>query len=86
VKRIVAICLVVALAMTGSCARKIKVGPEDARVIAKDAYIYGYPMLENYKAMYAYAVYKDSGHFRAPFNTLAVVTRTPRTPTPPGAP
>jgi hypothetical protein len=24
--------------------------------------------------MYAYAVYKNSGHFRAPFNTLAVVT------------
>ena len=31
-------------------------------------------MVENYKVMYAYAVYKDSGHYRAPFNTLAVVT------------
>jgi len=73
-KKIVVLMLAASILLTLSCAKKIKVGPEDARVIAKNAYIYGYPMVENYKVMYAYAVYKDSGHFRAPFNTLAVVT------------
>ena len=72
--KILALMLAASLLLTLSCAKKIKVGPEDARVIAKNAYIYAYPMIENYKYMYAYAVYKDSGHFRAPFNTLAVVT------------
>jgi len=57
-----------------ACARKIKVGPDEARVIAKEAYIYAYPMVENYKVMYAYAIYKDSGYYKAPFNNLAVVT------------
>src|SRR6187399_1986350 len=72
--RMVALVIVLMMPLTLSCAKKIKVGPEGARVIAKNAYIYSYPMVENYKVMYAYAVYKDSGHYRAPFNTLAVVT------------
>jgi len=71
--RMVALVIVLMMPLTLSCAKKIKVGPEGARVIAKNAYIYGFPIVENYKMMYAYAVYKDSGHFRAPFNTLAVV-------------
>lgn len=72
--RMVALVIVLMMPLTLSCAKKIKVGPEGARVIARNAYIYGFPIVENYKMMYAYAVYKDSGHFRAPFNTLAVVT------------
>lgn len=73
-KKMIALLMVLMALFTLSCAKKIKVGPEGARVIAKNAYIYGFPIVENYKVMYAYAVYKDSGHFRAPFNTLAVVT------------
>jgi hypothetical protein len=73
-KKTIALLVVLMALLTLSCAKKIKVGPEGARVIAKNAYIYGFPIVENYKMMYAYAVYKDSGHFRAPFNTLAVVT------------
>ncbi|HET6463552.1 MAG TPA: DUF1254 domain-containing protein [Candidatus Krumholzibacteria bacterium] len=73
-KKMIVLLIVLVAPFTLSCAKKIKVGPEDARVIAKNAYIYGFPIVENYKMMYAYSVYKDSGHFRAPFNTLAVVT------------
>ncbi len=73
-KKLIALVIVLMVPFTLSCAKKIKVGPEGARVIAKNAYIYGYPMIENYKVMYAYAVYKDGDHFRAPFNNLAVVT------------
>jgi hypothetical protein len=73
-KNMIAFVLAASLLVTLACAKKIKVGPDGAREIAKNAFIYGYPMIENYKVMYAYAVYKDSGHYRAPFNTLAVVT------------
>ena len=28
--------------------------PEEARAIAKEAYIYGFPMVDNYRVQYAY--------------------------------
>jgi len=36
----------------------------------KQAYIYGFPMVMNYGIMYAYAVDKNSGQFKAPFNQI----------------
>jgi len=44
--------------------------PEEAEAIAKEAFIYGYPMVENYKTMYGYAVDKDSSQYKAPFNQI----------------
>ncbi|HET6347976.1 MAG TPA: DUF1254 domain-containing protein [Candidatus Krumholzibacteria bacterium] len=64
----------VAIAALLSCAKNIKVGPAEARTIAKEAYIYSYPIVENYKVMYAYALYRQNPHFKAPFNNLAVLT------------
>lgn len=40
------------------------------RDIAKQAYIYGYPMVDNYRIQYAYFQDKQSSQFRAPWNTL----------------
>jgi hypothetical protein len=74
VKSLLVLVLALVVPLSISCAKKIKVNPEEARVVAKNAYIYGYPIIENYKVMYAYALYKDSGTYRAPFNALAVVT------------
>jgi hypothetical protein len=51
------------------------VTPEEAEAIAEEAYIYAYPMLENYKAMYMQAVDPSSGAFRAPFNHFASTSR-----------
>src|SRR5580698_1607486 len=45
--------------------------PPDARVIAKEAYIYGFPMAANYLTMYKQAIDTTSRDYRAPFNTLA---------------
>lgn len=73
-KYIAAFILSLAVALASSCAKEIKVGPDEARDIAREAYVYGYPIVQNYKVMYAYAVYRDGAAFRAPFNTLAVVT------------
>jgi len=36
----------------------------------KQAYIYGFPMLMNYAVMYQYAVDKNSGQYKAPFNQI----------------
>jgi len=36
----------------------------------KQAYIYGFSMLMNYGVMYAYAVDRNSGQFKAPFNQI----------------
>jgi len=43
-------------------------GPEEARAIAEEAYIFAYPMLENYRTMYIQAVAASAPTFKAPFN------------------
>jgi hypothetical protein len=42
----------------------------DARSIAKEAYIYGFPMAANYNTMYKQAIDTSSKDHQAPFNTL----------------
>jgi hypothetical protein len=44
--------------------------PQEAQAIAQDAYIYGYPMVENYKTIYAYAIEEGGPQYKAPFNAL----------------
>jgi hypothetical protein len=72
-RHVTCLMLATAVVLTFACAKKIKVGPEEARVIASEAYIYGLPIVENYRVMYTYAVYKQSGAYKAPFNRLAIV-------------
>lgn len=43
----------------------------EARAIAQEAYVYGFPMVENYKTMFGFALYKDGAEYKGPFNTLA---------------
>jgi len=38
----------------------------EARAIAKEAIIYGVPMLENYRIMYSYFVNRNDPDFKAP--------------------
>jgi len=45
--------------------------PEETRAIAKEAYIYGFPVVTNYRTLYKQAVDKSSPDYRAPFNTIA---------------
>ena len=44
--------------------------PADARVIAKEATIYGFPMVDNYRVQYSYFVDRSGPEFKAPWNTL----------------
>jgi hypothetical protein len=45
--------------------------PEEARQIAKEAYLYGFPMATNYQTMYKQAIDTGNSDYRAPFNVLA---------------
>ncbi|WP_298447093.1 DUF1254 domain-containing protein [uncultured Marinobacter sp.] len=51
------------------------VTPAEARAIAKEAYIYGYPMVDNYRAQYAYYVDTKNPNFKAPWNHLKNIHR-----------
>ena len=46
------------------------VSPDEARAIAKEATIYGFPLVDNYRIQYSYFVDRGSPEFKAPWNTL----------------
>jgi len=49
--------------------------PAEAKAIAKEAYVYGFPMVVNYKTMYMYVVNKKSPEYKGPFNYLGCDAR-----------
>ena len=44
--------------------------PAEARAIAKEAVIYGFPLVDSYRIQYSYFVDRSSPEFKAPWNTL----------------
>ena len=42
----------------------------EAKAIAEEGFIYGLPIVMNYAVMYEYCVDKNSGQYKAPFNTV----------------
>ncbi|WP_201766780.1 DUF1254 domain-containing protein [Rhodopirellula sp. SWK7] len=44
--------------------------PVEAQTIAREATIYGYPIVESYRTMHAFAIDRNSDEFKAPLNTL----------------
>ncbi len=42
----------------------------EAQSIAREATIYGYPIVETYRTMFAFAIDRDGEEFKSPFNTL----------------
>ncbi|MDW5290583.1 DUF1254 domain-containing protein [Formosa sp. PL04] len=77
--------LVVALALTG-CKNESKktstvnespatLSLDSVKAIAHDAYIYGYPMVDNYRVEYAYYVDKTGTEFKAPWNQITNIAK-----------
>lgn len=56
-----------------SCHQKKRLNETEITQIAKEAYIYGYPVVENYRNMYATAIDRQNPDFVKPFNELAVL-------------
>ncbi len=51
------------------------ISPEEAREIAEEAYVYGFPMVMAYKTMHAYTLDEASPEFKGQFNQLACEAR-----------
>lgn len=47
-----------------------EVTPAEARAIAKDAYTYGYPLVDSYRIQYSYFIDRSSSEFKAPWNQI----------------
>jgi hypothetical protein len=62
-------------ALLPASGRAADVSPAGARLLAREAYIYGVPLVMNYKTMYQYAVWKESPEYKAPFNQIANIAR-----------
>lgn len=48
---------------------------DDARSIAKDAYIYGFPMVDSYRIRYAYFIDRENPEYKAPWNQICNMPR-----------
>ena len=51
-------------------ARAADVTPAETRAIAKQAYIYGYPMVDSYRIEYGYFVDKKDPEYKGPWNQI----------------
>ncbi|MFN2233184.1 MAG: DUF1254 domain-containing protein, partial [Anaerolineales bacterium] len=49
--------------------------PQEAKEIAKEAYIYANPLVDSYRAMYSWFVDKQSPEYKAPLNRIGNVPR-----------
>ncbi len=72
--RIIAIGIVI-VSVFISCNQEVKVTPEQAKEIAKEAYVYGFPMVVNYKTMYNYTLNEKSPEYKAAFNEKSCEAR-----------
>lgn len=52
-----------------------KVTPEEARKIAKEAYIYGFPLVDNYRIWHAYFVDGNNPEYKVPINTIVNIPK-----------
>jgi hypothetical protein len=56
-------------------ARRLPVSPADARAIAKEAYIYGFPLVDSYRIQYSYFVDQSNPEFKGNWNEIHNIAR-----------
>jgi len=69
------VCLVllfVAMPLIATSGAVSGITPDEARAVAKEAYVYGFPMVMNYKTLYRYAIDKKHPEYKGPFNQLFI--------------
>src|SRR5438132_11392109 len=72
-KTVLVAALAAVLALT--TVRAADITPTEARTIAKEAYIYGFPLVDNYRIQYGYFVDRQNPEFKAPWNQLKNIPR-----------
>ena len=73
--RLLVLAVLIALALSFSAQATDELSPVEARAIAKEAYIYGFPLVDGYRILYAYFVDRGSPEFKAPWNQIRNVAR-----------
>ena len=66
--------LIVSVAFQNSCTQK-EISPEEARTIAKEAYIYANPVVDSYRILYSYFVDRSSPDYKAAWNEIKNIPR-----------
>lgn len=67
--------LALAATLVAGATRAAAATPAEARQIAKEAYIYGFPMVDNLRIQYAYFTNTADPDYKAPYNTLFNIPR-----------
>jgi hypothetical protein len=52
-----------------------EITPAEVRAITKEAYIYGFPMVDNYRIQNAFFINRESPEFKAPWNQIRSLAR-----------
>jgi hypothetical protein len=66
---------VIAAAAVQNALAQTAVTAEEARVIAKDAYLYANPLVDSYRIVHGYIVDRQNPEFKAPWNQIANIPR-----------
>src|ERR1700734_424045 len=74
-KYMVAFAAFSAFAVAASAQTAPDLTPTEARSIAKEAYIYGFPMVDSYRIQYDYFTDSKNPEFKAPWNHIANIPR-----------
>lgn len=53
-----------------ACAQSTALSTDEARAIAKEAYIYGYPMVDHYRIQHSYFVERAGPEYKGPWNQV----------------
>lgn len=67
--------LLIGLVAATGPARSETPNPTEVREIAKEAYVYGVPMVSIYGTMYVFSVAKGNPEYKGPFNTVLNIAR-----------
>ncbi len=63
------------MASASTCVQAADVPAAEAREIAKEAYIYGFPMVDNYRIQYAYFVDTKNPEYKGRWNQIINIPR-----------
>ena len=69
--------IVVLIAILCACAGSgpDAITPEEAEAVAREAYVYGFPMVMNYKTLYNYVIDTSNPEYKGPFNQVSCEAR-----------
>ena len=54
---------------------RLPLSPADARAIAKEAFIYGFPLVDSYRIQYSYFVDRSNREFKGNWNEIHNIAR-----------